>query len=51
MLRFGWLKGGLVAADVARKSELTTDDQQPINILGVLAFDTPYLGLNPTVFK
>lgn len=45
------VQGGLVAADVARKCELVTDKEERIKVLGVLAYDTPYLGLNPAVFK
>lgn len=41
-----------MAADVARKCEIVTDDKEDqIKVLGVLAYDTPYLGLNPAVFK
>lgn len=39
----GHSMGGLVIADVATKT------QAPI--LGLLSYDTPYYGLNPTVFK
>lgn len=45
--------GGLLIADAARDIAVNTRPGAPIwpHVVGVLAFDTPYLGLHPHTFK
>ncbi|KAL7421529.1 hypothetical protein Q5752_003298 [Cryptotrichosporon argae] len=49
----GHSMGGLLIADAAQRIAQTTREGDPMwpNVVGILAFDTPYLGLHPHVFK
>ena len=41
--------GGLLAADAATDPANNPDKHRPKRIIGVIAFDTPYLGMHPHV--
>lgn len=41
--------GGLLAADAATDPSNNPDKHRPKRIVGVVAFDTPYLGMHPHV--